>query len=226
MDYLPHELRTPLTGILGYSELMVVTARDGAGLSRTETEQFGEGIYRSGLRLLGLVDNFCLWMELSQRSNKSLQDRSGWHLEHWSDRLKNEMVRVTERYGRSGDLELFLVPAPLKLPDNYLPRVIAEVVDNAFKYSMPGSKVVLSGSLSGDRYVFRIEDRGRGMSDEAIASIGLFRQFDRTHWEQQGLGLGLAIVQRFAEITDGSLQITRPVNATGLVVELGVPRSI
>jgi len=226
MDYLPHELRTPLTGILGYSELMVVTAREGTGLSPAETEQFGEGIHKSGLRLLGLVDNFCLWMELSQRSNKSLQDRGGWRLEHWVERLRNEMLRVTDRYSRSGDLELALEPASLKLPDNYLPRVVAEVVDNAFKYSMPGSKVLLTGSPVGDRYVFRIEDRGRGMSDEAIASIGLFRQFDRTHWEQQGLGLGLAIVQRFAEIANGSLQISRPVNATGLVVELSVPRSI
>ncbi len=223
MDYLPHELRTPLTGILGYSELMVVTAGEGNGLSQAETQQFGSAVHKSGLRLLGLVDNFCLWMELSQRSSDALLQRDGWRLEHWMERVKDEMLRVTDRYGRAGDLEVSLQPASLIAPDNFLPRVVGELVDNAFKYSMPGSPVKLVGMRVGDRYVLRVEDRGRGMSEEAIAGVGLFRQFDRTHWEQQGLGLGLAIVQRFAEITRGEIRIERPANATGLVVELSLP---
>ena len=57
-----------MTGVLGYSELMVVTAREGGGLTPAETEQSVNGIHRSDRRLLGLVDNFCLWMELRQRS--------------------------------------------------------------------------------------------------------------------------------------------------------------
>lgn len=225
MDYLPHELRTPLTGILGYSELMTVTAREGGGLTSAETEQFGSAIHQSGLRLLGLVDNFCLWMELSQRSSNALLQRGGWRLEHWIERVKDQLLVVTSRYGRNADLSVSLEPACLSAPDNYLPRVVGELIDNAFKYSMPGSPVKLTGRRENDHYVLRVADRGRGMSNEAIASVGLFRQFDRAHWEQQGLGLGLAIVQRFAEVTRGGLEIIRPTEAPGLVVELRVPLS-
>jgi len=226
MDYLPHELRTPLTGILGYSELMVVTAREGGGLTQAETEQFGNGIHKSGQRLLGLVDNFCLWMELSQQSTTTLGQREGWRLEHWVERVKDQMLRVTDRYGRAGDLEIVLEPASLMAPDNYLPRVVGELVDNALKYSMPGSPVKLTGRRERDRYVIRVEDRGRGMTAEAIASVGLFRQFDRTRWEQQGLGLGLAIVQRFAEVINGSLRIQPTAPAAGLEVELSLALAV
>ena len=108
-------------------------------------------------------------------------------------------------------------------PDNDLPRVVVELVDNALKYSMPGSPVKLTGRRERDRDVIRVEDRGRGVTAEAIASVGLFRRFDRIRWEQQGSGLGLAIVQRFAEVIQGGLLITQPAGPTGLVTELSVP---
>jgi hypothetical protein len=50
MDYLPHELRAPVTGILGCSELRVVTALEGSGLTQAETAQFGSGLHKMSWR--------------------------------------------------------------------------------------------------------------------------------------------------------------------------------
>ena len=50
--------------------------------------------------------------------------------------------------------------------------------------------------------------RGRGMTSDQIAKIGAFQQFERERYEQQGLGLGLLLVQKLIRQYDAKLEIT------------------
>mgnify|MGYP001228744222 CR=1 FL=1 len=60
-------------------------------------------------------------------------------------------------------------------------------------------------------YVICMQDEGRGMEADAVEKIALYRQFDRTLYEQQGMGMGLAIVKDIMDLCKGKLVIkTRP----------------
>ena len=52
-----------------------------------------------------------------------------------------------------------------------------------------------------------VSDQGRGMTPEEIEQIGAFRQFDREKTAQQGLGLGLVLVQKFASLYHAELHL-------------------
>ena len=59
-----------------------------------------------------------------------------------------------------------------------------------------------------DQFLFiSFIDHGRGMTPEQITTIDAYIQFERFKYEQQGLGLGLAIVRRLVNLHNGELTI-------------------
>jgi two-component system, OmpR family, sensor histidine kinase KdpD len=86
-----------------------------------------------------------------------------------------------------------------------LERVVANVVENAVKYSPRGEPVVVAASALADRVEVRVVDRGPGVPDEAKDRI--FEPFQR-HGDAPrgaGVGLGLAVARGFAEAMGGTL---------------------
>lgn len=106
------------------------------------------------------------------------------------------------------DLECQLEVQDLAIAPNHLQWIIKELLDNAFKFSEPGTPIILQGQSLSRGYQLQISDRGRGMTQEQIARIGAFLQFGRNVYEQQGLGLGLAIAQKTVDMYGGRLQIS------------------
>jgi signal transduction histidine kinase len=62
------------------------------------------------------------------------------------------------------------------------------------------------------------------MSPEECARVGAFQQFGRAQQNQQGLGLGLAIVRAAAEIAGGQFLVQAGTDGRGLLVTLDLPR--
>ncbi|MCZ4119287.1 sensor histidine kinase [Streptomyces sp. H39-S7] len=86
-----------------------------------------------------------------------------------------------------------------------LERSVANVVENAVKYSAPGSRVVVAASVLGDRVEVRVVDRGPGVPETAKDRI--FEPFQRYGDAPRGtgVGLGLAVARGFAESMGGTL---------------------
>jgi len=76
---------------------------------------------------------------------------------------------------------------------------------NAFKFSEPGTPVTLTGIAQPPVYLITIRDQGRGMTASQIRRIGANIQFERRTYEQQGVGLGLAMAYQIVQIYGGSL---------------------
>jgi signal transduction histidine kinase len=125
-------------------------------------------------------------------------------------------------YDRLKDLELDLVDLEILIAADDLIKIVDELIDNAFKYSVKGSKVKLSSHMNDHVWIFNIQDHGRGISKQQISSIGAFIQFDRQFYEQQGMGLGLSIAQTLIEFYGGELKIDSQENV-GTNLQISIP---
>ena len=85
-------------------------------------------------------------------------------------------------------------------------RILGNLVDNAFKYSPSDSPIELSGGVDHGNVVFRVSDRGSGVSRSESDKV--FTPFYRPPAGRPGAdsaGLGLSISRRLAEVQDGTL---------------------
>ncbi len=111
-----------------------------------------------------------------------------------------------------------LAELPAAISDTHFMLVLEELIDNSFKFSSRGSKVVIEGKLDDGYINITIANRGRGMSKADISRIGAYMQFERGHYEQQGLGLGLAIAKKVIELYGGILAISSKKGAETKVI--------
>lgn len=99
--------------------------------------------------------------------------------------------------------------------------LLRNLIDNAIKYSPPGSTVDLAVRRDGDELVLTVEDSGPGIDPDDQARV--FDRFYRVPGsDAHGSGLGLAIVKAIAELHGGHLAIDRSPRLGGLRVSLGL----
>jgi two-component system, sensor histidine kinase and response regulator len=216
---LPHELLTPLNGILGFSDILIADHRN---LQSEEIVSMAEAIRDSAKRLHRLIENFLIFAQIEMLPADQLQSlRDGPTLD--LRRPVENVARVrAERAGREGDLVLNLCEASAAITEEFFTKIVDELVENAFKFSTPGSSVQVQTTTSNGDFLLRIADRGRGMKVEHIARVGAYMQFERKVYEQQGSGLGLTIAKRLTELHGGGLSIQSQIGI-GTTVEIRLP---
>lgn len=208
---LPHELRTPLNAILGYSEYILSRGSD--RLPEADTMlRIQSSIYNNALRLQHLIDNYLLYAHLKLlEHNPEKREREMWESHeavHTNALISSLALGKASKANRQADLHLHLEEANLRIGAKSLHKIVDELLDNAFKFSASGTPVQIVTEVTPTEWRLRIVDHGRGMTPEQIANIGAFMQFDRLHYEQQGAGLGLTIVDLLARLNHGTLTIT------------------
>jgi len=97
--------------------------------------------------------------------------------------------------------------ANVSMAGSYFKKAVDELLDNAFKFSKAGTPVAVACGPSRGRFALSVSDKGRGMTSQQIADIGAHMQFERRFYEQQGVGLGLIIIKRLADLHGGELII-------------------
>jgi len=219
---LPHELRTPLNGILAYGDIL---QSDAATLQPAEIAEMGQVIAESGKRLHRLIENFLIYaqIEILQGDAQKVAALRTGRTSLPTSLIKLHAGQQAEAAGRTADLIMAeAADWPLAIAENYLTKIVDELVHNAFKFSKPGAAVRVSLTREGDVAVLSIADGGRGLDTEHIQKVGAYMQFERKFHEQQGLGLGLTIARRLAEVHGGSLLLQSERNQ-GTTVKVKIP---
>jgi len=188
-----HEFRTPVTAIRQLSELL----DRGRVAEEEKRRQYYNLIYRESGRLARLVENLLDFSRIEE-------GRKRYHLEPLDS---GEWLREVGTHFATGSIQLSL---PSELPAVKGDRValtsaVNNLLDNAVKYSPPGSPVVLEAEASGAELTIRVRDQGCGIRDEDRGRI--FERFYRGSGEiskqVKGAGLGLSLVRSIVEAHDG-----------------------
>jgi signal transduction histidine kinase len=221
---LPHELRTPLNGILAYGEILVA---DAATIAPKDIADMGQVIYDSGKRLERLVENFLIYaqLELLNSDPQNLHSLLRKQTQSPAPIIEQQAREQAALAKRPNDLVLELANVPMPISDEYLAKIVEELVQNAFKFSSANTPVRVTVADSDNNVALTISDHGRGFSTEHITKVGAYMQFDRKMHEQQGLGLGLTIVRRLTELHGGTLAIQSQ-KGSGTTMTLKLPRVV
>jgi two-component system, OmpR family, sensor histidine kinase KdpD len=189
-----HELRTPLAGI----KAAVTSLRsDDVEWSEEDRAELLEAIEEGADRLDNLVGNL---LDMSR-----LQTGTVTPIIRETD--LDEVIPMALGGVPEDSVELD-IPETLPMVDvdrGLLERAVANVVENAVKYSPPGERVLVSASALADRVEVRVVDRGPGVPDAAKDRI--FEPFQRYGDSPRGagVGLGLAVARGFTEAMAGTI---------------------
>lgn len=215
-----HELLTPLNAVLGGLALIESEADT---LDRGELKQL-LGIIRSGAeRQYRLVRKLILHFEMERLGSLAVKPAAVLLASRADEVIVATAGRVARDEGREGDLEFRCEPGSVGLHEEYLSAAVGEMVENGFRFSRPGQRVSVRGTVGTGSYRIEVADAGCGLSAEQRSGVGPFTQFDRASREQQGLGLGLSIVRAVAQVAGGSMRLEDAVPGPGLRASLEFP---
>ncbi len=218
---LPHELRTPLHGILGFCNLIV---QDSKTLTPEDITDLATRIQKAAERLQRLIENFLIYaqLEVLAADHAQMEALRQVRTEEAGRIVEMAAKQKAQAYKRADDLRVQAEPVAIAMSDEYVTRIVDEMVDNALKFSSRGTPVSVTVRFVDGFCRIAITDRGRGITPEQQREVGAYMQFNRKMFEQQGSGLGLAIARRLAELHGGTLQIDSEAGR-GTTVTLSIP---
>ncbi|MRV75551.1 response regulator [Duganella sp. FT92W] len=197
---LAHELRNPLAPIGTAAELLRRFQFDEATVKRTS-----EVISRQVRHMTGLIDDL-LDVSRVTRGMVALKKETLDFRHVVSHAVEQVRPLMEARHHR---FNVHLPPEPVYVygDNKRLVQVLANLLNNAAKYTPEDGFVELRVGVRGENLTVTVRDNGVGMRPELLArAFELFAQDERTlDRSQGGMGLGLALVQRLAEAHQGSV---------------------
>ncbi|TLM62068.1 MAG: PAS domain S-box protein [Deltaproteobacteria bacterium] len=199
-----HELRTPITSIMGFAELLVDPATEVA-LRPEQRQRFLHEIIEDTERLGKIIDDILdlSWID----SGRNLPLRR-----EMTD-LGALLARVINRFGIKASHHFVLdvrpgLPPALLIDSHRISQVLDNLLNNAVKYSAPGTRITVTAGCSGGSCEVVVADQGIGMTREQVARIfETFYRADASNAAVRGLGLGMGIVKRIVEDHGGTIRV-------------------
>ncbi len=199
MRFISHDMRSPQNSILALIELQ------NCAQTPLPQPEILERIERYANKTLSLVDGF---IHLARAESKEMDYREQ-NLPDMLAAVCDEHWPLAQQRDSRILFEADMDPAYVRADSAMLARAFSNLIDNAIKYSPPGSTVRCRLSGENESWRVTIEDQGRGMSPDEQAS--LFTPFKRfgedAPGNPSGSGLGLAFVQAVVARHGGSIQV-------------------
>ena len=199
---ISHDLRTPLCSISGNADMLL---NNGECLDKITKHQIYTDIYDDAEWLIGVVENL---LSITRLNDGRLKIK-------FTDQLLDEVIAESLKHiSRKHDAyaietecdELILSHMDVRL----IIQVLINLIDNAVKYTPPGSTIFIRGKKEDGKAWISVEDNGPGIPDEMKPHI--FEMFftgkNSIADSHRSLGLGLALCNSIIEAHDGELILT------------------
>ncbi len=217
LDSVTHEFRTPLTSI----KASVTTLLSSDGLDDAGRKDLLSVIDEETDRLNRLVG------EAAEMARLDAQQVELHRAPHSVSEIVDAAVNKVRPALGNHPLE-FAIPAalpPVQADAERIAEVLAHLLENAAKYSAPGTTITVSAAAKDGRVEMSVADRGPGIDDFEQSLI--FEKFYRGHdqrYRVQGTGMGLAIAKAIVEAHGGTIGVTSQVGS-GSVFHFTLPVS-
>lgn len=199
-----HELKTPLTTIKGFLE----TLKDGALDDPKSAQRFLDIIIRNTDRLTSMTEDILSLsrIERQQEQGEILLERAELRP------LMESAIKACEKKAREKRISVEMTCDDrliAHMKPSLLEQAIINLVDNAIKYSGPGTTVIVRADKNGNNVSLSVEDQGRGIEKEHLERIfERFYRVDKARSRREGgTGLGLAIVKHIVKAHRGTIEV-------------------
>ncbi|HEY8634614.1 MAG TPA: HAMP domain-containing sensor histidine kinase [Candidatus Dormibacteraeota bacterium] len=208
---LVHELKTPLTSMRLAAESLM------GDPPATNRKRFAERVVKEADLLTKIIDNL---RHLGDIEAKSLAlETTSFDL---GELVRESVTRLSIDRPVNAD-----IPAPLTITTDRpkLVQAIDNLLDNAAKFSPPGTPIDVHAETAGDEVRISVRDHGPGISPEHWSRIfERFYKVDRARpREAGGFGLGLAITKHLVQVLGGRIW-TEAARDGGQVFTIAIPR--
>jgi two-component system sensor histidine kinase KdpD len=214
---ISHDLRTPLSSILGSASSL---KNYGPTLDDAAKQELLGSILEEAERLNRFIANL---LDMTRLESGAIAPRL--ELVDLAD-LVGSALRRASKVLADHAIELSLPESlpMLKLDPVLFEQALFNLLDNAAKYSPPGSKVTVKGGVANGRAFLSVSDDGDGIPPEDVERI--FDKFYRVHASDRkraGTGLGLAISRGFIESMGGTLDAANRSDGKGAIFTVTLP---
>ena len=204
LSLMSHELRTPVTSINGFAELLMADER-----VPEDAREFLSIIHTESQRVARMLSTFLSVARLEQKDRQevlmaplTLDDVVRETITNYQPVAKRKRIRLVERDGQR-------LP-PVAADRGLITQAVANLVDNAIKYSPERTTVTLSTALEADSVRVTVEDRGYGIPPEDQERV--WEKFYRVARdgrvkEEESTGLGLSFVRQVVEQHGGEVSL-------------------
>lgn len=209
-----HQLRTPLAGLKSQTEL---------AMRETNMENLHarlQMVHSSSIRSIHLI-NQLLTLARSEPGQQDIMPKVDMDLAKLIREITAESVPRALAANIDLGCDSSLTTAGIQANSALLRELFLNLIENAIKYSAPGSTVTLRLLNEGLYYVVEVEDNGPGIPDTDKARV--FERFYRGTQTGNGCGLGLAIVKEIVSRHNGSIEL-RDARPQGLIVRVLFPK--
>ena len=212
MEVVSHELNTPIAIVFGYTFLLRKEMGDDLSLV---AQKALAGIDTSAVRLKNISNRIFKMLEDDGAADAALA--LDWidvdkFVESLHDQIDPFLVR------RDQQLEVTIAPGIERImaDEDKLNDMCLNLLMNAIKFSHDGQSIGLNLEREDEQLVLTVHDSGLGISDEDISKIFdvFFSTFNSGHhssgqfeFNKRGIGLGLAVAKRFAEMHGGYIEV-------------------
>jgi two-component system sensor histidine kinase KdpD len=218
INSVSHDLQTPLSAILGSATVLEGLDPNGDASVRRE---LAATIREEAERLASHIGNV---LDLTRVRSGQIAPRL--ELVELSD-IINGALRRKEKALAGRALHVDVPPGlPMLRLDLFLmEHAVANVLDNAAKFSPAGSKVSVTARAAGGAVLLEIADEGRGLRPEELERVfeAFYRSSPQEGGPAPGSGLGLAICRAFVEASGGGVTLASAGPGRGTRVQMRLP---
>jgi signal transduction histidine kinase len=197
-----HQLRTPLTAVLGHVDLALRQKR-----SAEDYERALALVQRKARQMRGMVEALLFLARSDAESGRP--ELQPFELADWLE----DHIAARHDPRRSADLRLEVGdngPYEVLAHPSFLGGMLDNLIDNACKYSDPGTPITVRLGCDGASISLAVEDRGIGIDEADLPNV--FEPFYRSAAARGraagGVGLGLSIARRLAGSMEATIEAT------------------